>query len=89
MKLLLALVILGSPVFAALPKTQLIFSIDQGFGNGVVANGDVEAITRMVQALEPIRDRYDVSVLLNPMIKDKQRLARATIKWQSNCTCML
>jgi len=77
MKLLLTLVILGSPVFAAPLKTHLIFSIDQGFGNGVVANGDVEAITRMVQALEPIRERYDVSVLLNPMIKDKQRLKLA------------
>jgi hypothetical protein len=62
---------------AAEAKTRLVFSIDQGFGNGVVANGDVEAITRMVQALEPIRERYNVSVLLNPMIKDKQRLKLA------------
>ena len=77
MKLLLALVILGSPVFAALPKTNLIFSIDQGFGNGVVANGEVEALTRIVQVLEPLRERYDVSVLLNPMVKDKVRLTLA------------
>jgi hypothetical protein len=77
MQLLLALVILGFPVFAVQPKTHLIFSIDQGFGNGVVANGEVKALMRMVQALEPLRERYDVSVLLNPMIKDKVRLTLA------------
>ncbi|MCX6850614.1 MAG: hypothetical protein NTY98_16965 [Verrucomicrobia bacterium] len=55
-------------------KARLIFSIDQGFGNGVVANANLEALTKMVQALEPLRISYEVSVLLNPMIKDKQRL---------------
>jgi hypothetical protein len=59
---------------AAEPKTRLIFSIDQGFGNGIVANGNVEALNRMVTALEPLRVKYEVSVLLNPMIQDKQRL---------------
>lgn len=59
---------------AAEQKVRLTFSIDQGFGNGVVANGDLGAITKMVQALEPLRAKYEVSVLLNPMIKDKQRL---------------
>ena len=55
-------------------KTTLLFSIDQGFDNGVLANGDVDAVTNMVRALEPLRDQYRVCVLLNPMIKDKQRL---------------
>jgi len=56
------------------PKTHLIFSIDQGFGNGIVASGNVEALNRMVSALEPLRAKYEVSVLLNPMIKDQARL---------------
>ena len=72
--LLACLLALSVATHAAEPKTRLIFSIDQAFGNGVVANGDVVAITQMVQALEPLRKRYDVSVLLNPMIKDKERL---------------
>ena len=74
--LLTALCVLGGSASAE-AKTRLIFSIDQGFGNGVVGNSDVEALTRMVQALEPLRERYDVSALLNPMIKDKQRLKLA------------
>ena len=59
---------------AAETKIRLIFSIDQGFGNGIVANGDVEALHRIVQSLAPLRDKYEVSVLLNPMTKDKQLL---------------
>jgi len=69
------LVLLGSLYSQAVePKTRLVFSIDQGFGNGIVANGDVAVLNRMVTALEPLRAKYEVSVLLNPMIKDKQRL---------------
>ena len=77
MKLFLALAILGSSIVAAQPKTRLIFSIDQGFGNGVVANDDVTALNQMVNTLEPLRAEYEVSVLLNPMIKDKVRLTLA------------
>jgi hypothetical protein len=77
MKLLLALVALGLPLFATQPKAHLIFSIDQGFGNGIVTNGNVETLNQMVTALEPLRAKYEVSVLLNPMIKDKVRLTLA------------
>jgi hypothetical protein len=59
---------------ASEPKFRLVFSIDQGFGNGIVANGNVEALNRMVAALEPLRTKYEMSVLLNPMIQDKQHL---------------
>lgn len=69
---LLALIVGQS--LAAEPKVRLLFSIDQGFGNGIVATGNVAAMNRMVTALEPLRTKYEVSVLLNPMIKDKQRL---------------
>jgi hypothetical protein len=68
------LALLVGPSLATEQKTRLLFSIDQGFGNGIVANGNVEALNRMVTALEPLRAKYEVSVLLNPMIKDKQRL---------------
>jgi hypothetical protein len=74
--LLLASFLLFRSVFsqAVEDRARLVFSIDQGFGNGIVANGNVEALNRMVTALEPLRAKYEVSVLLNPMIKDKQRL---------------
>jgi hypothetical protein len=74
--LLLTSFLLLSSVFsqAVEDKASLIFSIDQGFGNGIVATGNVEALNRMVTALEPLRAKYEVSVLLNPMIQDKQRL---------------
>ncbi|WP_461782858.1 hypothetical protein [Prosthecobacter sp.] len=68
------LALLVGPSLAAEQKIRLLFSIDQGFGNGIVANGNVEALNRVVTALEPLRAKYEVSVLLNPMIADKQRL---------------
>jgi hypothetical protein len=77
MKLFLAFAFLGLLVGRSLgsePKIHLLFSIDQGFGNGIVANGNVAALNRMVTVLEPLRAKYEVIVLLNPMIKDKQRL---------------
>ncbi|MCX6839144.1 MAG: hypothetical protein NTX35_15235 [Verrucomicrobia bacterium] len=77
MKLLFATAFLALLVHqsrATETKLRLLFSIDQGFGNGIVANGDVEALHQMVSALEPLRAKYEVSVLLNPMIKDKARL---------------
>lgn len=73
-KLFLALVVLTSPVLATEPKTRLVFSFDEGFGNGIVATGNVEALSRMVSALEPLRAKYEVSVLLNPMVKDKEQV---------------
>jgi hypothetical protein len=77
MKLILAvtlLILLTGQASAAELKTRLVFSIDQGFGNGIVSNGNVEALNQMVTALEPLRAKYEVSVLLNPMIRDKERL---------------
>ena len=72
---LAACLLASSAVSQAADRTvRLLFSIDQGFGNGVVANGDVEGLTHMVKALDPLRDQYQVCMLLNPMIKDKQRL---------------
>ncbi len=64
----------ASRCLAAGQKVRLLFSIDQGFGNGIIANGNVEALNRMVTALAPLGEKYEVSVLLNPMTKDKQRL---------------
>jgi len=77
MKLIFAitlLMLLTGQASAAELKTRLVFSIDQGFGNGIVANGNVEALNQIVTALEPLRAKYEVSVLLNPMIRDKERL---------------
>ncbi len=55
-------------------KVKLIFSVDQGFGNGIVVNGDMVAIRRIIDAVQPLRKRYDVYFLLNPMVRDQTKL---------------
>lgn len=55
-------------------KTKLIFSIDQGFGNGIVAHNDQVALKRVIEAVSPLKKRYDVYLLLDPMVRDKVRL---------------
>ncbi len=52
----------------------LVFSIDQGFGNGVVVNRDLAAVRRIAEALRTLRPRYDVFALLEPQVADKARL---------------
>jgi hypothetical protein len=54
-------------------KVKLIFSVDQGFGNGIVVNDDQAAIGRIIDAVQPLRKRYDVYLLLNPMVADHEK----------------
>jgi hypothetical protein len=75
--LLVSLILLSTPAaFGSIktPKPQekvkLIFSVDQGFGNGIVFNDDQVAIGRIINALQPLRKRYDAYLLLNPMVRD-------------------
>ncbi len=69
-------VLLGTlaPALAAQPKTRLIFDLDQGFGNGIVVNDDQVALGRVIDALKPLRERYDVYVIVNPMVADRKKL---------------
>lgn len=55
-------------------RTSLVFSLDQGFGNGVIIQNDQVAVRRIIKALEPLRKQYDVYLLLNPQIGDKDKL---------------
>ncbi len=55
-------------------KVKLIFSVDQGFGNGIVVNDDKLAMKRIIDALQTLRKRYDVYLLLNPMVRDQAKL---------------
>jgi len=69
---------------SALPEgVSLVFSIDQGFGNGVIVQDDQEALARMVDALEPLKAKYNVCVVLNPMVKDRKKLGRTLDTLQS------
>lgn len=77
--ILLALILLNTQIQAAAistteSKVKLIFSIDQSFGNGIVVQNDQVAARRIIRALEPLKGKYDVFVLLNPEVKDKSRL---------------
>ncbi len=57
-------------------RITLVFSIDQGFGNGLVVHDDQVALTRIIAALRPLQQRFRVLVILNPMVRDKPRLHR-------------
>ncbi|MGQ9808805.1 MAG: hypothetical protein ACUVSM_06550 [Armatimonadota bacterium] len=57
-------------------RPVLVFSVDQGFGNGIVVHDDQVALTRIIRALEPLRQRFDVRVIVNPMVRDRARLLR-------------
>lgn len=50
---------------------KLVFSVDQGFGNGIVVNRDLAAAQRMTRAVRSLRTKFDVYVLLNPQLADK------------------
>ncbi|MFD0711428.1 fibronectin type III domain-containing protein [Paenibacillus sp. GCM10027626] len=81
--LLLALIFYSGPtaygetVGAGLPdssKRTLVFNIDQSFGNGIVVHNDQVALQRMIDAVRPLKARYNVYLLLNPMVKNKENL---------------
>lgn len=64
-------------------RTRLVFSLDQGFGNGVVVQRDRLAVHRIVEALRPLTARYDVAVIVNPMVADRNafRAVLDTLDW--------
>ncbi len=72
----LALMVACMAGSGACARPELIFSLDQGFGNGIVVHDDQVALTRIIAALKPLQSRYEVRVLLNPMVKDRAKLLR-------------
>lgn len=58
-------------------RVRLLFSIDQGFGNGLVVNGDKAALQRIFQALRTLRPRYDVYAIINPQIANRANVMTA------------
>jgi hypothetical protein len=53
-------------------KTRLVFSLDQGFGNGIVVNADRAGTRRICRAVKSLRPAYEVCLLLNPQVADKR-----------------
>ncbi len=53
---------------------KMAFSLDQGFGNGIIANKDLAAASRMAQALATLRPHCDPYALLNPQVADQATL---------------
>jgi hypothetical protein len=70
----LALILTLAAVVHAAERTKLIFSIDQGFGNGLVVNHDIAAMGRIIAALKTLQPKYDVYALFNPQIADRSNL---------------
>jgi hypothetical protein len=69
--LMTALALAGNP---ASPKVKLVFSIDQGFGNGIVVNHDMAGMKRIIEGLKTLRPQYDVYALFEPQVKDRAGL---------------
>ncbi|MFQ3548593.1 MAG: hypothetical protein SNJ70_02430 [Armatimonadota bacterium] len=55
-------------------KIKIVFSLDQGFANGIISQNDKLAAVRVCRALKPLEEHYDVYLLVNPIIEDKEKL---------------
>jgi len=53
---------------------SLVFSIDQGYANGILALDDQIALKQIIQTLEPLKKHFHVLLLLNPMIGNQEGL---------------
>jgi len=70
--LIFLLIFICNASFANDKKIKIIFSMDQGLGNGPVVNEDFDAVKRMIKAVDPLRKYYDVYFVLNPMVEEKK-----------------
>jgi len=70
-------------------KVKLIFSIDQIFSNGLINNDDTVALKNIINTVKPLNEYYDVYLLLNPMIKDKNKLYNALDIMKENNQCFV
>jgi hypothetical protein len=61
-------------VAPAAERVKLVFSIDQGFGSGIVVNRDTAALSRIIAAVKTLQARYDVHALFNPQVADRGNL---------------
>jgi len=71
---ILAVLAVSATSGVAQPRTRIVFDLDQGFGNGIVVHDDQTALLRVIDALKPLGKRYDVYVILNPMVADRKKL---------------
>jgi len=74
-KFLLAAAMAAGPTRTAADQpVRLVFSIDQGFGNGLVVNHDTAGMKRIIAALKTLRPQYQVYALFEPQVADKRKL---------------
>ena len=59
---------------ARLIGKTVLFSLDQSFGNGMTADQDTVGLQRIITTLKAFQAKYQLYVLLNPMIADKNKL---------------
>ena len=55
-------------------RTKLVFSVDQGFGNGLVVNRDLVGARRIARTLRTLEPKYDVYALFEPQVANKKKL---------------
>jgi hypothetical protein len=71
-----ALAACGPALHAAAPRRALMFSIDQGWANGPVQNGDIAALGRVATSLKAFQQRFDTYALLSCAYQDRGRLTQ-------------
>ncbi len=54
----------------------LLFHVSPAFGNSVAVVRDLTGLTRICQALRPLRSRYRVAVILDPALRDREVVHR-------------
>jgi hypothetical protein len=72
--LILFLLLAGAPLRLFGGDVTLAFSLDQGFGNGVVVQSNLAAVKQIVEALKPLQSRYRICMIVNPMVSDRAKL---------------
>ena len=55
-------------------KPKLLFLIDQGFGNGILAQHDTVALQRVMLGLKAFQTKYDVYALISPSESEQSNL---------------
>lgn len=64
----------STPENISISKPSLVFSIDQGWGNGIIEQQDLVGLKRIADSLKTLKEKYQVFALLTPVNKDKDKI---------------
>lgn len=65
-----------------LSKKSLIFSVDQGWINGITQTKDLVGLDRMIAAIKPLQSKYQVFLLYSPINSDPLKIKAVLDKFK-------